>query len=140
MLQEESMAWVALVIVLALIEFFVFLSLVGRARGRYGIMAPATTGHEMFERYFRVQQNTLEQLIVFLPSIWLFAQFISPIWAAILGAIFLIGRIFYATGYVRDPKARSLGFALSSFPNLILLLGALFGAIRGIIAMASVGG
>jgi hypothetical protein len=72
------MAWVVLVIVLVLIEFFVLLSMVGRARGRYGITAPATTGHEIFERHFRVQQNTMEQLLLFLPSIWLFATFISP--------------------------------------------------------------
>lgn len=133
------MAWVALVIVLALLEFLVFLLMVGRARGRYGIAAPATTGHEVFERHFRVQQNTMEQLLLFLPSIWLFATFISATWAAALGAIFLVGRALYAVSYVRDPKSRGLGFALSMLPNMALMLGALIGAIRGIVTMASVG-
>jgi uncharacterized membrane protein YecN with MAPEG domain len=132
------MAWVALVIVLALFEFVVFAILVGKARVKYGIHAPATTGNEIFERYFRVQQNTLEQLVLFLPSIWLFAQFISPTWAALIGAVFLIGRIVYALTYVRDPKRRSAGFGLSMLPNLVLMLGALVGAIRGIIAMAAI--
>ncbi|MET0985616.1 MAG: MAPEG family protein [Steroidobacteraceae bacterium] len=133
------MAWVALVIVLALFEFLVFISLVGRARTLYGIAAPATTGHEMFERYFRVQQNTMEQLLLFLPSIWLFATFISATWAAALGAVFLVGRAIYAVSYVREPKSRGLGFGLTSLPNMVLMIGALVGAIRGVIAMASVG-
>lgn len=133
------MAWVALVIVLALFEFFVFQAMVGRARGRYGVPAPATTGNEIFERHFRVQQNTLEQLLLFLPSIWLFATFISATWAAALGAVFLLGRAIYAVGYVRDPKSRGLGFGLTILPNLALMVGALVGAIRGIIAVASVG-
>ncbi|MET0659886.1 MAG: MAPEG family protein [Steroidobacteraceae bacterium] len=132
------MAWVALVIVLALFEFLVFVGLVGRARTLYGITAPATTGHEKFERYFRVQQNTMEQLLLFLPSIWLFATFISATWAAALGAVFLVGRAIYAVSYVREPKSRGLGFALTSLPNTVLMLGALVGAIRGVIAVASV--
>lgn len=133
------MAWVALVIVLALFEFFVFLLMVGRARGRYGVAAPATSGHELFERHFRVQQNTMEQLLLFLPSVGLFATFISATWAAGLGAVFVVGRAIYAVSYVRDPSSRGLGFGLSMLPNLVLMIGALIGAIRGIIAMANVG-
>ena len=133
------MAWVALVIVLALIEYVVFLIMVGRARDRYGVVAPATTGHEIFERCFRVQQNTMEQLLLFLPSIWLFATFISPYWAAGIGAIFLIGRVLFAAGYVRDPKKRGFGFALSMLPNVALLLGALIGTIRALLATNEVG-
>jgi glutathione S-transferase len=133
------MAWVALVIVLALIELVVLMFLVGYARGKYGVAAPATTGHEVFERYFRVHQNTVEQLLLFVPSVWLFATFISPIWAAAIGAVFLVGRIVYARSYIRDPKARSLGFGLTMLPNLALILGALFGALRAIVATLSVG-
>lgn len=133
------MAWVALVIVLALIEYVVFAIMVGRARDRYGVVAPATTGNEVFERYFRVQQNTTEQLLLFLPSIWLFATFISPYWAAGIGAIFLVGRALFAAGYIRDPKKRATGFALSMLPNLALLLGAVFGAIRAILVTNAVG-
>jgi len=124
------MAYVLLVIVLALLQFVLFGILVGRARGRYGVHAPAVHGHEVFERYFRVHMNTLEQLVVFLPAIWLFAQFVSPPWAAGLGAVYLAGRTLYLFSYVKDPKSRGLGFALSSLPSLVMLMGVLFEAVR----------
>ncbi len=123
------MALVAAVIVLALIEFLIFGLLVGRARVRCNVKAPATTGDPVFERYFRVQQNTLEQLIVFIPSIWIFGMYVSAVWAAGLGVVFVLGRILYLTGYVADPKKRSAGFGLSYLPNVILAVGALVGAI-----------
>ena len=120
---------VAIVSVLALLEYIAFGTAVARARGRYGVQAPAVTGHEVFERYFRVQQNTLELLVVLLPSLWLFAQYVHATWAAVLGAVYLVGRVLYFTGYVRDPARRELGFALSLGPVLILLVGALIGAV-----------
>ena len=123
------MALVAIVIALALIEYLVFALLVGRARVRCNVLAPATTGHPVFERYFRVQQNTLEQLIVFLPSIWLFGTYVSPLWAAGLGLLFVVGRVAYMIGYVADPKKRGAGFGLSFLPTAILAVGALVGAI-----------
>ena len=89
------MAPAAIVIILAVIEYIVFGILVGRARGRYGIKAPATTGHEVFERYFRVHQNTLETLMGFIPGIALFALFVNPNWGAGIGLVYLIGRIVY---------------------------------------------
>ncbi len=133
------MAWVAVVIVLALLEFVWFAILVGKARSTYGVNAPATTGNEMFERYFRVQQNTMEQLLLFLPGVWLFATFVTPIGAALLGAVFIAGRAIYAATYIADPKKRGLGFGLSMLPNLALLIGSLIGAIRVILATANLG-
>jgi glutathione S-transferase len=124
------MAWVLIVIVLALLQFVVFGVLVGRARARYQVKAPATTGHEVFERYFRAQQNTLEVLVVFLPAIWLFAQFASPRWAAALGAVYLAGRAIYFMSYVKNPASRSLGFGLSMLPVLVMLGGVLIEALR----------
>lgn len=121
---------VHVVIGLALLEYFIFGMLVGWARGKYGVNAPAISGHPVFERYFRVHQNTLEQLVIFVPSVWLFAQYSSPKWAAILGAVYLVGRILYLLGYVRDPKKREIGFALSMLPTLVLLVGAIYGAAR----------
>jgi glutathione S-transferase len=123
------MAWVLIVIVLALAQFIGFGIAVGGARSRYGVRAPATSGHPEFERYFRVQMNTLEQLVVFLPAIWLFAQFISPRWAAALGAVYLAGRMIYFMSYVKDPKTRGLGFGLTSLPILVMLLGVLYAAV-----------
>jgi glutathione S-transferase len=121
---------VAVVIVLALLEYVVFGMLVGRARGRYGVKAPAVTGHEVFERYFRVHQNTLELLVVFVPAIWLFGTYVSPTWAALLGLVFVVARVLYLQGYVRDPAKREVGFGLSVLPVMVLLVGALWGSAR----------
>jgi glutathione S-transferase len=124
------MPLVHLVIGLALAQFFFFLMAVGRARGTYKVPAPATTGNEVFERYFRVQMNTLELLVIFVPSIILFGAYISAYIAAALGAIYLIGRFIYFTSYVKDPKSRSLGYGLSALPVMVLLVGSIIGAIR----------
>jgi glutathione S-transferase len=124
------MAYVLLVIVLALLQYIFFSIAVGRARAKYGVHAPASTGNEHFERYFRVHMNTLEQLIVFIPAVWLFAQFVSPNWAAGLGGVYLVGRVVYFLSYVKDPKSRGLGFALTSVPSLVMLVGVLVEALR----------
>lgn len=122
------MELVAVVTVLALLEYIVFAMLVGRARGKYGVKAPAVTGHEIFERYFRVQQNTLELLVALVPAMWLFGTYVSPTWAAGLGLVYVVGRIFYLRGYVADPAKREVGFGLSVLPLFVLLFGALWGA------------
>jgi glutathione S-transferase len=122
------MAWVTIVIALALIEYSVFGILVGRARGTYGIDAPAITGNPIFERYYRVHQNTLEILVLFVPGMIIFAQYVSAEVAAGLGIIFIVGRFLYLRAYVADPKSRSLGFALSYIPAQILVIGGLVGA------------
>jgi uncharacterized MAPEG superfamily protein len=123
------MAIVHAVIGLALIEFFLFGGFVGRARARYKIDAPAITGNPIFERYFRVHYNTLEQLIIFIPGMLLFATYINPNWAAILGMIFIVARIIYLRGYVADPKKRGPGFGIGMLATAILLLGGMGGAI-----------
>ena len=127
------MQLVALVILLALAEFVALGILVGRARGKYGVKAPATTGHEMFERWFRVHYNTMELLVVFVPSIWLFGIYVNPQLGAALGAVYLVGRVMYVRSYVRDPAARGGGFGLSMLPTLVLLVGAAIGAVSELI-------
>jgi uncharacterized membrane protein YecN with MAPEG domain len=124
------MNWVTAVMLLAIVEFLVFSFLVGFARTKYKVPAPAITGDENFERYFRVHQNTLEQLIVFLPACWFFANTISAKWAAVLGVVFIIGRAVYAAGYIKAPQKRSTGFGLTFLPNIILLVGALIGTVK----------
>jgi hypothetical protein len=119
------MEYVALVSVLALLQYVAFGTAVSRARGKYGVKAPAVAGHEVFERYFRVQQNTLELLVVMLPALWLFAWYVDARWAAGLGAVYLVGRQLYFTGYVRDPAKREVGFGLTALPILVLLIGSL---------------
>jgi glutathione S-transferase len=127
------MHYVAIVTAVALLQFFWFGWQVGVARGKYNIPAPAISGNEVFERTFRVQMNTQEQLLVFLPALWIFASFISPLWAAVLGAVFIVGRAVYAMTYVRDPKSRSIGFALTAIPNLLMLLGILIWAVWALV-------
>lgn len=125
------MALVILIIILALIEYTVFSFQVGAAREKHGIKAPATSGHPTFERHFRVQQNTLEQLVLFVPAIVSFAWMAESIgWAGNyiasgLGVIWLIGRYIYAISYVRDPAARSVGFLMAFFPTVVLMVGTL---------------
>jgi uncharacterized MAPEG superfamily protein len=120
---------VAVVAVLALIEYFVFSIMTGRARSKYDVKAPATTGDPMFERYYRVQMNTIEQLVIFLPALFLFANYVSTGWAALLGLAFIVGRAIYARSYVAEPSSRSLGFGIGMVANILLLLGAFFGAL-----------
>jgi glutathione S-transferase len=124
------MPYVHIVIALALVEFLFFALAVASARGRFKVAAPAVTGNEIFERYLRVQMNTLEQLVVFIPSILLYGYYLSPYVAAALGAVFLIGRLVYFFAYVKDPKKRELGFIVSVLPTAVLLGGGLFGAAR----------
>ena len=130
------MHYVAIVTVLALAEYQLLGFLVGKARMRYGVAAPATSGNEQFERYFRAHQNTLEQLVIFIPSMWLFAHYFAPVWAAAIGLVFVIGRAVYFRSYVRDPKSRSLGFGLSALPTLVFMIGILWGAINAIATAA----
>ena len=118
-----------LVMLLALVEYFGFALAVGRARYRFGVKAPATTGNIDFERYYRAQMNTLEQLIIFIPALWSFAIFISIMWAAALGVIFIVGSLLYFTGYVKAAEKRSAGFGLATFAQLFLLIGGIVGAI-----------
>ena len=120
---------VAVVAALALIEYAYFGLEVGRARARYGVNAPATTGHELFERQYRVQQNTGEQLLLFLPALYLFAAYVSAPVAALLGLVFIVGRGLYARGYVADPAQRSTGFTIGFVATAVLLVGGLAGAV-----------
>ena len=120
---------VAIVIGLALIEYFVFGILVGRARQTYGVAAPAMSGHPVFERYMRVHQNTLEQLAIFVPAMVMFGVYVSGSIGALLGLVWIVGRGLYLRGYVDDPAKRSTGFALTALPQLILLLGGIVGAL-----------
>ncbi|MCC3859910.1 MAPEG family protein [Pseudemcibacter aquimaris] len=116
------MELVSLVILIALLEYIYFAVLVGKARGTYGVDAPATTGDETFERYYRVQMNTMELLVAMIPAMWVFATHVRADVAAYAGIVFIVGRFIYLKTYVADPKKRSLGFALSILPLLVLII------------------
>lgn len=115
----------ALITVLSLLVYWATIALVGMARGKYKISAPAVSGNPNFERVFRVQQNTLESLIMHLPAMWLFAIYVSDMWAAAFGAAWIAGRILYAQGYITEAKKRGPGMMISFVATTLLLLGAL---------------
>ncbi|MCL2713549.1 MAG: MAPEG family protein [Alphaproteobacteria bacterium] len=114
----------ALVTLLAVVFYSVLTIDVGRARGRHGIQAPATTGNPDFERRYRVQMNTLEWMPIFLPSLWLFAATISDPIAAAIGLVWIIGRIIYSISYVSLPSKRHAGFMIQFLAVFALWAGA----------------
>jgi len=114
---------------LALLLYAVVSFNVVRARGRYDVKAPATAGDPAFERIYRVQLNMLEQLVLFLPSMWLFAFFTSRTGAGLLGFVWVLGRVLYTWGYYRDPAKRGPGFIVSAVVSVMLLVGATVGVL-----------
>ena len=127
------MHYVELVGILAVVQYLGFALLAGRARGLSGLKAPAMTGDIGFERMHRVQMNTLEVLVLFLPALYLAAKYWPASFVAIAGAIYIIGRIVYWRAYMVAPQSRTLGFALSIGPCLVLLVASLIGAIRSML-------
>ncbi len=125
------MELVILIVMLALIQYIFFAVAVGNARVKYGIKAPVMSGHPVFERHLRVQMNTLEQLIIFIPASFSYAYLAESVgWygheiAAFLGVLFLIGRGLYARAYIKDPKTRSISFMLAFVPCALMIGGAL---------------
>ena len=117
--------YTALVTLLALVFYFVTSAKVARARVKYGVKLPAISGDADFERVFRVQMNTLEWLPIFLPSLWLFAVYVSDAVAGGIGLVWIIGRIVYMIGYTKSVPGRSPGFAIQALAAFALLLGAL---------------
>jgi uncharacterized membrane protein YecN with MAPEG domain len=117
--------WTALVSLLALLAYFYMGLRVGQARGKYNVAAPAVSGHPEFEKAFRIHGNTLEWLPLFLVSLWLFSYAYADMWAAIVGAVWIIGRFLYLTGYTQAPEKRELGFAIQALAVAVLLFGSL---------------
>ena len=126
----KDAVYAALITPLALIVYFAFSMNVGAARGKYNVPAPQTSGNPDFERRYRVQQNTLEQLVVFLPSLWLFTLFVDAKIGAGLGALWIVGRIVYAIGYYQAAEKRGPGFGITALASLGLVFGSLYGAIK----------
>ena len=124
----------ALITLATLALCFATAALVGRARGKYGVHAPATSGHEMFDRVFRVQMNTLENTVIFLPALWLCALWFGPAAATGAGVLWVVGRVWYAAAYVADPKKRGGGFLLAFVAWGALMLLASWGVLRAVFA------
>ena len=114
---------------LVLAQYVLFGVQVGSLRAKHGVKAPATTGHDEFERMNRVHLNTMEQIVVFLPALWMHALYANPLWGAGLGLVFIIGRFVYRAEYLKDPSSRSPGFSMTFVPSAILLIWALVAAV-----------
>ena len=129
------MPYVDIVTSLAVVQVLVFGFKVGVARGRFGVKAPATTGNEMFERYLRVQMNTLELLVALLPGMYIFGHYFGQGVAASLGVVYLLGRELYSYTYLKDPAKREVGYGMSFLPVVIVVIGSLIGAVRAALAL-----
>lgn len=123
------MAPIAIVTILAIAQYVLFAIQVGSMRGKYGINAPAVSGDPQFERMFRIHQNTMEQLVAFIPALWIYGYLVNPKWGAAIGLVYIVGRFVYRAEYLKDPASRSLGFGLSFIPTMVLLVWALIAAI-----------
>lgn len=122
------MELVAIVVLASLVQYTIFGALVGKARMKYKVEAPAVSGDPVFERYYRVHMNTLESLVLFVPSIVIFAMYVRADVAAALGVVFIAGRQLYLRAYVKDPKSRELGYILTILPSAVLAIGGIIGA------------
>ena len=128
---------VDLVAVAAIIQFLAYGFLAGRARAKYGVRAPAVTGHELFERAFRVQMNTMELMVAFLPALYLASKHWPSGYVASCGVVYIVGRLVYRRAYLAGPERRSVGFLLSVVPIFVLLLAALAGIFRAALQSAA---
>ncbi|NRB22744.1 MAPEG family protein [Shewanella sp.] len=122
------------IILLALVQYLLLTLKVGKSREKYKVLSPKTVGDETWERMFRIQQNTLEQLVVFIPGMLIFSHYVSSLWVVLPGVLFLIGRQVFAIAYFNEPKSRTLGFALTFFSNVGLVVAGLIGVIVAMFA------
>ena len=125
--------WTAAITLLALLVYFLIIGMVASARAKYGVKAPAVTGNEHFERAYRIQMNTLEQMALFLPALWLYSAYVSDRGAAVGGLAWVVGRVIYALAYTRDPASRGPGAMITLFASVGLWLGAAYGVVRALI-------
>lgn len=125
----EAMGPIAIVTILALAQFVLFALQVGGMRGKHGVKAPAIAGHPEFERMFRIQQNTMEQLVAFIPALWIYGYFVNPLWGAGMGLVFIVGRFIYRAAYLQDPARRSTGFTVTFLPTAVMLVWSLVAII-----------
>lgn len=121
--------WTSLVSLAALVVYAWMLANAGRAREKYKVPAPSMDGPIEFQSAHRVQANTVEQMVLFFPALWTCAFWLGDFWAGLGGLIWVVGRIVYALAYYKDPKKRTLGFLITSFGDVFLLIGSGVGLI-----------
>jgi uncharacterized membrane protein YecN with MAPEG domain len=123
--------WPALITIATVVLHFALAWNVATARAKYGIEVPAISGNADFERVFRVHMNTIENTIMFLPALWLFAAYVSGMWSAMLGIVWIVARVWYAIAYQQSAAKRGPPFGLSTFVFVVLTLGAAWGVVKG---------
>jgi uncharacterized membrane protein YecN with MAPEG domain len=121
---------IAIVTILALGQFVFFSIQVGSMRAKHDVKAPAISGHPEFERMFRIQQNTMEQLVAFIPALWIFGYLVNPYWGAAFGLLFIVGRFVYWSSYRKDPASRGAGFTITFLPTAVMLVWSLIAAAK----------
>jgi len=133
---EPGLIWIGWITLAALVLYLATGIYVSRMRARHGVKAPAISGAPEFERACRVHSNTLEQLVPFLAALWLCAIFMAtPLYAAILGVVWLFGRVIYAFGYYSAPGRRAPGFAIGMIALILLIIGAAYGLFHAGLVM-----
>jgi glutathione S-transferase len=120
----------ALVTLLTVFLMFGTMYAVGRARAKYRIEAPAISGHPAFERAYRVQMNTMESTVMFLPVLWLAGHFGFELWAGLAGLVWILGRVWYALAYLRDASKRGPGYMIGFAGWVALVVMAAIGVGR----------
>ena len=124
------MVYATIATLLAVFFTFFLSSKVDKMRDTHNVQAPATSGNIAFERSFRAHQNTVEQLVIFLPSMWLGAAFVGDLLAGVLGLVWISGRIVYVKAYEAG-ESRFLGMWITVLPTMGLFFAALFGVVQG---------
>ena len=125
-MQWKMTAWTTLA---ALLVYFWTAFNVAKAHAKYKVSAPVMDGPPEFNRIMRVQANTVEQIVMFLPALWMCAYFLGDRWAALGGVLWCVGRIAYALGYYRDAAKRSTGFGITMFATFALMIGTIVGLV-----------
>ncbi len=128
------MELVAIITMLALLQFVYFGIQTGKMRAKHGVKAPDIIGDPEFMRMFRVHQNTMEQLIVFIPALWIFSHYFDPKWGAAIGLIYIASRFVYFLGYLKDPAARGKGFGIGFATLMVLTVGSIVGAVMKMVS------
>ena len=129
-----AMKYTALVTIAAVVYTFILSGQVGAARGKAGVNAPAMSGQPDFDRAFRIHMNTVEQLVLFIPVLWLGTIVVGDPWAAAIGVVWIVGRVIYATGYRKAVEKRGPGFAITVLPTAVLTVVALWGIVQAFMA------
>lgn len=125
--------YTSLVTLLSVLQIFLFSWKASSTRVKHGIEAPQMHGHPDVDRAQRVHLNTMEQIIMFLPSLWLALPVLGDYYTSILGGVWLVGRQLYAHAYWADAAKRGTGMWVTFLAFIILFGAAAYGVAMQLI-------